>query len=264
MKVWSTSKTPRDSGLSRSPEGALAHRTLHLKRFLQSFGQHKLSYHFEHYINEYKWWLILICLGCTDAPSFLLANMRKNHWVGSFQVVQEIEHYLGVFFTQESWNCGLNLHGNPKSWYRQKLYQSNPRFGVRSLLFQPVFVCSRNARKQQERQGWKIAGCRESGAPDHYFKKNLSFVETFKNNILKVKVEETNRNQSKLVHVHDVKKKQDKHGSVPNIFAQVLFEAGCYMSVRKIESYLSSFLFEMLCWKQPFRSYLWDPPAYQS
>lgn len=78
--------------------------------------------------------------------------------------------------------------------------------------------------------------------------KNLSFVETFKNKILKVKVEETNRNQSKLVHVHGrEKKKQDKHGSVPNIFAEVLFKAGCYMSVRKIESYESSFLFEMLC-----------------
>ena len=93
----SMSKTPRDSGLSRSPEGALAHRVLHLKRpVLQSFGQPQIVLPLW---TLHKWWLILICLGCTDAPSFLLANMRKNHWVGSFQVVQEIEHYLGVFFT---------------------------------------------------------------------------------------------------------------------------------------------------------------------
>lgn len=146
--------------------------------FSNLLDSHKLSYHFEHYINEYKWWLILICLGCTDAPSFLLANMRKNHWVGIFQVVQEIEHYLGVFFTQESWNCGLNLHGNPKSWYPAKVVskQSSLRsevFAVSTCLcLQPK--CAKAAREtrmkdcrlQRIRSTWplfkkKLVFCRD-------------------------------------------------------------------------------------------------------
>ena len=53
--------------------------------------------------------------------------------------------------------------------------------------------------------------------------KNLSFVETFKNKILKVKVEETNRNQSKLVHVHGREKKSKINMAVSQIYLPKCF-----------------------------------------